>query len=147
MLRAIAAFRVAKALLLIIAVMGARRILFRPGAAAMLGRWVAALPFAQGQRFLVQAISRITTLPLSRVEALEVGAFAYAALFIVEGVGLWMGKVWAEWLTVIATMSFIPFEIYEIVQKPSPVRIGVLVLNLAITGYLIWRIRTERRGE
>lgn len=145
MIRLIAAFRIAKAVLIVAAALGVQRILFRPGAAAILRGWVAALPFAQAQHFLGRAVAGITTLPLRRIEAMEVGAFAYAALFTVEGVGLWMGRVWAEWLTVIATVSFIPFEIYEIVQKPSPLRIGVLVLNAAIVGYLVWRIRAGRR--
>src|ERR1700709_1929234 len=45
------------------------------------------------------------------------GSFLYAALFLTEGIGLWRQKRWAEYLTVVATASFIPFEIFEIVQR------------------------------
>jgi hypothetical protein len=43
-------------------------------------------------------------------------------LEIVEGVGLWLRKRWAEWLTVIATSLLVPFEIYELIHRPSPLK-------------------------
>ena len=57
-----------------------------------------------------------------------------------EGVGLWLGRRWAEYLTVIATGSLIPFEIYEMVRKLSPPRLIALILNVAVVIYLIYRI-------
>ena len=79
------------------------------------------------------------------VAGLGLAAFAYAGLFGVEGVGLWLGKRWAEFLTVIATGSFIPFETYEMVRKFNAVRITALVLNVAVVIYLIYRIRANHR--
>jgi hypothetical protein len=38
-------------------------------------------------------------------------ALLYAGLFAVEGGGLWLAKRWAECLTIIATTSFVPFEV------------------------------------
>jgi uncharacterized membrane protein (DUF2068 family) len=79
-----------------------------------------------------------------RLEAFGVGAFVYAILFTIEGIGLWMGKRWAEYLTVIATALFVPLEIYEITQRVSAARLLALLLNLAIVAYLIYRLR---RGQ
>jgi uncharacterized membrane protein (DUF2068 family) len=70
--------------------------------------------------------------------------FAYAALFVIEGVGLIMKARWAEWLTVIATASFVPLEVYEIVRHPRPLRAAVFVVNVVIVGYLVARLRRER---
>ncbi|MBI5892554.1 MAG: DUF2127 domain-containing protein [Deltaproteobacteria bacterium] len=39
-------------------------------------------------------------------------------------------------MTVIATGLFIPFEIYEVIQAQTLVRIGALILNIAIVYYL-----------
>ena len=36
-----------------------------------------------------------------------------------EGIGLLMRRLWAEYLTVIATAILLPLEVYEIVQKPG----------------------------
>jgi len=69
------------------------------------------------------------------------GAFLYAALFITEGIGLWRQKRWAEYLTVIATASFIPFEIFEIVQRRTWPRISAMVINIVVVIYLLYRIK------
>ena len=45
-------------------------------------------------------------------------------------------------------MLLLPVEGYEIVQQPSLMRTGVLLANLAILGYLVWRLwKTRRRPE
>lgn len=65
----------------------------------------------------------------------------YAALFLTEGIGLGLEKRWAEWLTVVITISLIPIEIYEIFHHTTPVKITVLLINIAIVAYLVYRIR------
>ena len=95
----------------------------------------------------MRGAARLTRLPPKRIEQFAVGMFAYAALFIAEGVGLVMRRVWAEYLTIVATVSFIPFEIYEIVKRMTPVRVGILAINIAIVGYLVWRRVESRRHE
>ena len=72
---------------------------------------------------------------------LAIGAFAYALLEGTEGVGLAMRRRWAEYLTVIATGVLIPFEAYEVVHKVTLFRVGALLLNLAVVGYLAYRKR------
>lgn len=54
----------------------------------------------------------------------------YALIELVEGVGLWMGRRWAEYLTVVATAAFLPLEIYELSEKVSWVKIVTLVINV-----------------
>jgi uncharacterized membrane protein (DUF2068 family) len=80
----------------------------------------------------------------TRIAALGVGAFLYAALFLVEGIGLWLQRRWAEYLTVVATASFIPFEIFEVARRVTATRMVALVVNLAILVYLIVRLRRRR---
>lgn len=86
-------------------------------------------------------------LPVGERFVLEGGAFAYAAIFGVEGVGLLLGKRWAEWLTVLSTGLLIPFEVYEIAHRLDAVRIAAFVVNLAILVYLIVRIRRDRASQ
>jgi uncharacterized membrane protein (DUF2068 family) len=73
-------------------------------------------------------------------------SFVYAGLFLTEGIGLWLLKRWAEWFTVIITSSLLPFEIYEIHRHPTPIKIVVILINVAIVGYLLYRIVKEPRG-
>jgi uncharacterized membrane protein (DUF2068 family) len=68
----------------------------------------------------------------------------YAALLMTEGVGLFLRKTWAEYFTIIVTGAFIPLEIYEIVRHVTSTRVGVVVVNVVIVGYLVGRVRRER---
>jgi uncharacterized membrane protein (DUF2068 family) len=79
-----------------------------------------------------------------RVAELGLGAFLYGALFLVEGIGLWLQRHWAEYLTVVATASFIPFEAFELVRRVTATRVVALVVNIAIVLYLVVRLRRRR---
>jgi len=68
-------------------------------------------------------------------------SLGYAGLMVVEGVGLWLEFSWAAYLTVVSTSLLIPVEVYEIVDHVSFVRVGALLLNLGIVGYLISQLK------
>jgi len=70
-------------------------------------------------------------------------AAIYAGLFLTEGTGLLLRKRWAEYLTVIATASFIPLEIYEIHRHCSLTRVSFFLGNIAILIYLIFILRKK----
>jgi uncharacterized membrane protein (DUF2068 family) len=146
MLRLIAVFKFAKATLLVAVGLGALRLL-DPEVAARAQRWVAAVAANSDRRIVQQLIAVVSGLNPRSLQAIGLGAFAYASLFVTEGVGLWRGRRWAEYLTVIATMSLLPLELYEIIRRVSPPRVVALVVNLAVAGYLIWRLRRPRVGE
>ena len=59
----------------------------------------------------------------------------------VEAIGLWHGKRWAEYLTFIATVVFLPFEIYELTERVSPLKLIGFIINLAVVVYLIYAKR------
>ena len=69
--------------------------------------------------------------------AIGLVALAYAVIFATEGTGLWLRKHWAEWFTVIATGSLIPFEIYEVFHKFNLLKLAALLANVAIVIYLV----------
>jgi uncharacterized membrane protein (DUF2068 family) len=62
---------------------------------------------------------------------------AYALLEGVESVGLWFAKRWAEYLTFIATVIFVPYEVYELTKGVSALKLVALILNLAVVAYLL----------
>lgn len=66
---------------------------------------------------------------------------AYAVVEGTEGVGLAMRRRWAEYLIVVATGLFIPYEVWEVVHKMTLFRVGGLLLNVAIVVYLAYRKR------
>jgi uncharacterized membrane protein (DUF2068 family) len=96
-----------------------------------------------GQTVIEQLFLRLLLLigSFSHTTLLAIGAVGYALLEGTEGVGLAMRRRWAEYLTVIATGVLIPFEAYEVVHRVTLFRVGALLLNLAVVGYLAYRKR------
>ena len=76
-----------------------------------------------------------------------IAAIGYGLLELVEGVGLWLDQLWAEYLTVIATSLLLPFELYELARKPSLLKAGGIAVNIAIVAYLAWMLRRRLARE
>jgi uncharacterized membrane protein (DUF2068 family) len=144
LLRLIALFKLLKAAALIVTGIGILK-LVHTDVASELEHWVPRLGLAPGSRFVNHLIERATNISPRRFRELGIGSFVYAALFLTEGIGLWLLKRWAEWFTVIVTGSLVPFEIYELYHHPTPVKVLVLIINLAVVAYLIFRITHEPR--
>ena len=143
LIRLIAVFKLLKAGLLITLGVGAFKLLHK-NIGDVAEHWVEALKLDPANRFLDAALGRASNLRAEQIKKLGLGSFIYAGLFLTEGVGLWLLKRWAEWLTVIVTSSLVPIEIYEIYNHPTSVKWGVLALNLAIVVYLVYRIRSQQ---
>ena len=69
-------------------------------------------------------------------------ALAYGVLEGVEAYGLWMQRRWAEWLTVFATSLLLIPEIWELTKSATVIKVGALIINLLVVGYLLRRLRT-----
>jgi uncharacterized membrane protein (DUF2068 family) len=72
-------------------------------------------------------------------------ALGYGVLELVEGTGLWLDQLWAEYLTVIATSLLIPLELYELVRHPTALKAGGIVVNVLIVAYLVHLLRRRAR--
>jgi len=86
--------------------------------------------------FLMLAMDYLTNARVSTLIGVSVVGFFYAGLNFVEAYGLAKRYRWAEYLTVIATGMFIPFEIYEVIDQLTPLRLGALVINILIVVFL-----------
>ena len=135
--------RIAKAIVLIALAVG----LLVAGEKGLLTMWA---QYAQDQLNLdaddgviAQLLLRLLLLigTFNHVTILAIGAIAYALLEGTEGVGLAMRRRWAEYLTVIATGLLIPYEAYEVIHRATLFKVGALLLNLAVVGYLAYRKR------
>jgi uncharacterized membrane protein (DUF2068 family) len=115
--------------------------LLNPEVAAWADRWAAALALRHDRRLLGHFIALVSGLSPRRLHELALGAFTVALLFLTEGVGLWMGKRWASYLTVIATTLFVPFEIVSLARRVTVPRSAALLINLAVVAFLIYRLR------
>lgn len=144
LLRIIAVFKLLKAASLIVVGVGILK-LSHTDVARQLEHWVAMLGFDPGHRLISHAIERATNLSPHRIREIGLVSFVYAGLFLTEGIGLWLEKRWAEWFTVVITSSLVPVECYEIYRQPTPIKILLLLINIGVVGYLIYRIFREPR--
>lgn len=86
--------------------------------------------------YIQEFVDWLTNIKGGTIIGISAGMFILSSLNLIEAYGLHMRRRWAEWLTVIATSLFIPLEFYEVVQKQTLLRIGALVINIAIVYYL-----------
>ena len=143
LLRLIALFKLLKAALLITVGVGALR-LVHTDVTALVEKWVARFGLNPGSRYVGHIIVESASLTPNRIKDLGVGSLLYAALFLTEGVGLWLAKGWAVWFSTIITSSLVPLEVREIYRHPSSTRVFVLVINIAVVAFLLHRIRSQR---
>jgi uncharacterized membrane protein (DUF2068 family) len=93
------------------------------------------------QHFFHRIVTRLHRLHARQLRIVGIAALGYGALELVEGVGLWLDQLWAEYLTVIATSLLIPFELYELARHPTVWKAGGIAVNVLIVVYLVWALR------
>ena len=98
-----------------------------------------------GNRYVHAALERLVGISNSQIITWSVIAFFYSAVLLIEALGLWFQKRWAEYMTAISTALLLPVELYEIYERFTWVRIAILVINIFIVWYLATRLRDEKK--
>ena len=138
-LRLIAWFKLLKATLLVAAAIAAIGLL-NPDTARFVTRWAMDLAADRHYHALDMFLVHLLTVDERTLRLLSVGSFLYAALFYTEGFGLFFDKRWAEYLTIVTTAGLIPFEVFELHLHVTAIKVWVLIANVAIVAYLVWRV-------
>ena len=86
---------------------------------------------------ILHDLQRLFAVSITNLYLVGVAVAAYAALEGTEAVGLWRGRRWAEYLTFLATIVFVPYEVYELTKSISALKVVALVINVAIVVYLL----------
>ncbi len=94
-------------------------------------------PVNNSQHGVVHDLQRLFAVSIRNLYLVAAGAAAYAALEGTEAVGLWLGRRWAEYLTFVATVVFVPYEIYELTKSITWLKLLALVINVLIVDYLL----------
>jgi uncharacterized membrane protein (DUF2068 family) len=83
-------------------------------------------------------VSKVVDLRGATITVLMITATIYCVGEGVEAVGLWKGKRWAEYLTALATVGFLPFELRLLNERVTILRVVAMIVNVAIVVYLVW---------
>ncbi|MGD0628818.1 MAG: DUF2127 domain-containing protein [Terracidiphilus sp.] len=138
----IAAFKLAQALLFIAIGVGALRLVGKDLGDILL-KLANHLRFSPESRFVNFVLDRAEFVTDRVLRRFSIGLFAYAALGMTEGIGLYLEKAWAEYMTLVITASFLPWEIYEVFHRVTAIRSGLLVVNVFVFLYLL-KVVVER---
>jgi uncharacterized membrane protein (DUF2068 family) len=86
---------------------------------------------------LVSELQKLLSAQVGTLQTVAAVALAYALLEGAEAFGLWYQRRWAEYLTFLATTALLPLEVYELVHRLSPFKVGAFVINVAVVIYLL----------
>lgn len=114
---------------------------------AVLQRVASRLHLDPENRLVHEVIYRVAGIDHKQLIAIGAGTFFYAILHFIEGLGLVLRRLWAGYLTVVATGGLLPVELYELARKVTPIRAGILAVNLGILAYVIIKLREEHKAR
>ena len=112
-----AAYKIVKAVVMLVIgslIMG----LVHHNAAETVAHWLRRLNLDPSHLIVRRALNHLAHVNDAKLRWTGITAFAYMVLYLVEGVGLWKDRRWAEWLTVVAGLLLVPFEAYELIRHP-----------------------------
>jgi uncharacterized membrane protein (DUF2068 family) len=146
-LRLIALIKFVKAALLLATSYGLYKLL-NPELVDRLHEWLNSLTDTFERRLLERGLDWVDELGTAHIHGILVVTGVYTTILVTEGIGLWLHKIWAEWLTVLASASLIPFELWHLFFGKSHSPLAVLVattLNVVIVIYLARQLRRTYR--
>jgi uncharacterized membrane protein (DUF2068 family) len=139
---AIALFKFVKGALLLALACGALTLLHKD-VAGQVETWLDQLSIDPDNGLIGAFLTKLQFVHAKQLKELSALGACYAGLFLTEGSGLLLRQRWAEWLTIIATSSFMPIEVFELLKQFTGLRLFLLLINAAVVVYLIWRVRQK----
>ena len=143
---AIAIFKLVKAAVLLAIGLGALSLLNQE-LLARLSHWAHRMMLDEHGRIAQRILVRLGVVRRRDIALVSGTSFFYAALLLTEGIGLLREKVWAEYLTFIITVSFMPLEAYALTRHLTIQRVAVLLINGVIAGYLARRLHQHAMAK
>ncbi len=132
----IASYKTLQAMLFVLIGIGARHFIHKD-VGDELGSLADHLRFNPESRLVNFVLDKASLLNDPILRRIGILAFVYSAVSYVEGIGLYFERVWAEYLTLLITASFLPWEIIEIFRRQTIFRFSLLAVNLLVFVYLL----------
>jgi uncharacterized membrane protein (DUF2068 family) len=139
-LRAVALFEALKGALVLVAGFGLAR-LIHGDVEQVAEDLVQRLHLDPAKRFPRIFLDLAANLSDGQLWGLAALAMVYAAFRFAEAYGLWFGRRWGEWVAALSGGIYVPVEIYELSRGFSALKLGALILNALIVGYMCHLLR------
>lgn len=142
----IGVLKLLKAVVFVLVGIGAVRLLHKD-VVDLFSRLLAEFNFDPESRFVNLVLDKVALLNDHRLRMISTAIFSYATVDVIEGVGLLLEKTWAEYLTIIVTASFLPWEMFEVVRHVTWMKLALLIVNIAVVAYLLYDVRKRLRAR
>ena len=102
-------------------------------------------------RFVVMLLEKLGLVEPSTLMRLGILSALYASVLLVEGLGLWLGAGWAEYMVVVSSGLFVPEECLATFRHFTWLRLSILLINAVILVYVaslvLKRYRLRKSAE
>jgi uncharacterized membrane protein (DUF2068 family) len=119
---------------------------------AIAQRFVQIARISPENKYVELALVKLGLVEPSTLVRLGMLSALYASVELIEGLGLWFGTAWAEYVVVISTGLFVPEECLGLIRHPTWLRLTLLVVNSLILVYVArvvlnrYRVRKSSDG-
>lgn len=141
---AIGIFKLLQAALFILLGLGAIRMLHRD-LMQVTEHFILAMRFDPEGHFVNLVMDKVALIDPHRLKQISAAIFGIAGLDMIEGAGLVLEQVWAEYVTLVLTASFLPWEFFEILRRATWIRGGLILINIAVVIYLVYYVQARVR--
>jgi uncharacterized membrane protein (DUF2068 family) len=145
-LRWIAAYNFGKGVLMLTVTLGLLGLLHKD-VDIIVGHWISSLGVSLENQRVAALLRWLDVLTDNQLMVLSGITLFFAAVFVIEGVGLFYRKRWAEYLTIFVTSSFVPLELFETIKRFSPARCVLLTVNVLIVCCLVWILKKNPKSK
>jgi len=88
------------------------------------------------KKFFLELADRVGEITPSNLAWAAVGAVIYSGFMLLQAVGLLLRVSWIVWLVIGESCFFVPIELFELVHRPSWLKLSILSVNIVIVWYL-----------
>lgn len=114
---------------------------------ALAQRFVELARISPENRYVVLALDKLGLVEPETLKRLGMLSALYASVQLTEGLGLWFGATWAEYMVVISTGLFVPEECIVYTRNPSWLSLTVLLTNAVILVYVAYVVWSRYRAK
>lgn len=94
-----------------------------------------------------QGLDRFLNIDPKSMQLGGVATGLYAALVLVQAIGLWQNRAWAKGLVLITAGMSLPVEVYELGHKFTLLKLVLLIVNLLLFSYLWNHLKLNHRWQ
>jgi len=88
------------------------------------------------RKFIVELAHRVAEITQKDLHWVVILLAVYSLFMLLQAVGLSLRVGWVVWLVIGESAFFVPLEVFELVHRPSLIKLGVLAANILIVWYL-----------